>query len=877
MMDFHKKQAPFQGITGLAGGATGLRMSSGAALKTYIDDVFSTYLWTGTGGNITHTNGLDLSTEGGFTWIKGRSDAYAGTITDTLRGTTKQLQTAVNNPEITSSARLTAFNTNGFTTGYEELVGQNNSTYSSWSFRKTEKFCTVKTWSGTQAIRTLTHDLGCVPGLVIIKRYDGYGNWAIYHRDVGTDKFLFLNTSAAESQSNDYWNDTLPTDSVITLGNQSNVNGPSADNYVGYFFGGGASTAATARSVDFDGSGDFLTVAGPGALGTSTNFTMECWVYPDSTSGNQRIFTSNEVLVTGEYTQFRINAGEWEWNIGGSGGSWTAKAGTVTAGQWYHVALVRNGTNTSFYVNGALLASNTNSHSVTISTLCIGGFELSGSGLEYLNGKVSNARFVNGTAVYTSAFKPPTEPLTSITNTSLLCCNDSSTTGKTTGGTITANGDPTASTDSPFDDPANFAFGENGDQNIIKCGSYVGNSSSSNEVYVGWEPQWVMIKRSTDVESWAIVDAMRGIVTDGVDARLQADTNSAEAANDDRIDLTPTGFKLTSSNAEYNGVGTYIYMAIRRPDGYVGKPAELGTDVFAMDTGNDSSTIPAFDSNFIVDYALYRKPATSFSWTSNARLTGTFELVPNTTAAETSGDPDLPFDSNVGYAKNRNNTYQSWMWKRGQGFDVVTYEGGKNIYNSSLGASDISHNLGKIPEMIWVKRRNTTENWVVYHNGFNDGTSPENYRMFLNTTDTESTTWSWAQTAPTSTRFTVADGAWVNGSGSDYLAMLFASVDSISKCGYYDGSSSDITITTGFTPRFILIKRTNGGSYWHVFDSLRGMGASGNDAKILLNEAYAQTNTKDFVNTTTTGFVVKAGADGDTSTAGGQYIYYAHA
>ena len=53
-------------------------------------------------------------------------------------------------------------------------------------------------------------------------------------------------------------------------------------------------------------------------------------------------------------------------------------------------------------------------------------------------------RFVKGTAVYTSSFKPPTEPLANITNTKFfyVATIDSSATGSTvTPGTITANGE----------------------------------------------------------------------------------------------------------------------------------------------------------------------------------------------------------------------------------------------------------------------------------------------------------------------------------------------------------------------------------------------------------------------------------------------------
>ena len=155
----------------------------------------------------------------------------------------------------------------------------------------------------------------------------------------------------------------------------------------------------------------------------------------------------------------------------------------------------------TLYVNGTAEASAAYSGAVadTSSDLpTIGEFGGSGGSSYIMDGSISNFRYTKGTAVYTSSFKPSTEPLTNITNTKLLCCNNSSTTGSTiTPGTITANGDPTASSDSPFDDPAGFVFGDSGTENIIKCGSYRGDPSSHSnptEVNLGFEPQWVLIK-----------------------------------------------------------------------------------------------------------------------------------------------------------------------------------------------------------------------------------------------------------------------------------------------------------------------------------------------------------------------------------------------
>ena len=108
--------------------------------------------------------------------------------------------------------------------------------------------------------------------------------------------------------------------------------------------------------------------------------------------------------------------------------------------------------------------------------------------------------------------------------------------------------------------------------------------------------------------------------------------------------------------------------------------------------------------------------------------------------------------------------------------------------------------------------------------------------------------------------------------------MLFASVDGISKCGSFSGSSSNVTVTTGFTPRFIIVKRREGSAgNWYVFDSLRGLGDSGNDGRLYLDSNVAQWSGGDWVNTSATGFVANSGMDQAFNWAGGEWIYYAHA
>ena len=133
--------------------------------------------------------------------------------------------------------------------------------------------------------------------------------------------------------------------------------------------------------------------------------------------------------------------------------------------------------------------------------------------------------------------------------------------------------------------------------------------------------------------------------------------------------------------------------------------------------------------------------------------------------------------------------------------------------------------------------------------------------------------------APTSLTFSVGTSSAINESGKGSIAMLFASVAGISKCGFYDGSASPQTITTGFSPRFIIIKRITsgaGGDDWVVADTLRGIGPGSNEDKILyLNLNSAESN-QSLLDTTSTGFTVVA-AYQEVNHQDHKYIYYAHA
>ena len=889
--------------------------------KTYVDDVFSTFLYKGTNGANTVNTGLDMSGEGGLLWVKARSNR-SHQLFDTVRGVNKRINTDTNSAEDNDSNINQTFTSTGFTFNntYTDL-NDNNVNYSSWNFRKAPGFFDIVTYTGngTQQ-RNISHSLGCEPGLILIKRTDSTGNWWVYHRDLGdTDsnysKAIKLNDNGAKFDDYKIGNRSKNTSTTFMVGNDPQVNGDGGT-YVAYVFAGGESTNALARSVGFSSSGssdgDSLTIASSSDtdLG-SGDFTLECWFKDDAgDSSHDTIFALENYGSGGSDSGPGNSFSCYAYNLGikifdRSSGSFSTKTdvnNTFGKGQWTHFAWTRSGSgsnNNTIWINGNNVAQFTGTLSYTDGQdFFIGSNDYSRTGTpnEYgFNGNISNVRITKGQAVYTSAFKPSTTPMTTTTggatasNVKVICCNNSSITGSSvTSGTITSTNTPTASTDSPFDDPAGFVFGEAGDQNVIKCGSFTGTGSAYTPVHLGFEPQWLMVKNATSSdgggENWFLVDCMRGwpvptSASANVMKKLVPNENAAEN-NQDWADPMSDGFMCRSGNDSINGSGdTMIYIAIRRPDGYVGKPPELGTDVFAMDTGNASTTIPVFDSGFPVDFAMNRAPASSTSWYTSARIMQDQYLLTNDSQVANQ-DGGAFFDSNLGWAKDAYNTwnsdYQSWMWKRGHGMDVVSYDG------DSVAGREIPHSLNSVPEMMWVKRRGTSgDNWWVYHKGMNNGNSPEDYYIALNDPYTgTNTSYAWNDTAPTATRFTLGNNTAVNYSGNTYINFLFSSVTGISKVGYHQCDAGNTTLTMGFQPRFLILKNISTSSTpWVVIDSLRGInpGVGVNTPTINLNSNGAQSNYTWVNSISSTGLVITAGQGERFSNDGDVFIWYAHA
>jgi hypothetical protein len=287
--------------------AKNLQGAAAAASPVYVEDTFSTYLYTGTGSTQTITNGIDLSGKGGLVWIKGRSGATGHRFTDTARGATKSLASNSNVAEATESTGLTAFSSTGFTIGADADYNTSAATYVSWAFREQAKFFDVVTYTGNAtAGRTVAHNLGSVPGCIIVKRTDGSGgDWAVYHRSIGATVALFLNGTDSQSTSSTYWNNTAPTSTDFTVGTNGRVNS-SGGTYVAYLFahdaGGfgasGSDNVISCGSYTTDGSGNATVNLGyepQWLLVKSSTFATD-WIVSDTMRGIDATGTINPAL-----------------------------------------------------------------------------------------------------------------------------------------------------------------------------------------------------------------------------------------------------------------------------------------------------------------------------------------------------------------------------------------------------------------------------------------------------------------------------------------------------------------------------------------------------------------------------------------------------
>jgi hypothetical protein len=411
-------------------------------------------------------------------------------------------------------------------------------------------------------------------------------------------------------------------------------------------------------------------------------------------------------------------------------------------------------------------------------------------------------------------------------------------------------------------------FGLTGTDNVISCGIYTGNGSSNGPtVTLGYEPQFLIVKRATGgAENWVMLDNMRGWTVSSDNPRLSPNLTAAET-NSANAGIISTGFKLNGILANVNASGSdYIYIAIRR--GPMKVPT-LGTSVFqpVIYSGNGSNgrgidttitpdlIIDMRRDNIMPKYVLDRMRANGrmYSNLTNAESTNTAQFPANTFNVNQTGITVSADEVNTS-----GRTYVLETFRRAPGFfDEVCYTG--------TGAGTlVTHNLAAKPELVIYKSRSAVDDWPVNYTT----NSSYYYYLFLNLTTARAPI--GIDAGMTSTTIT----PFRDSSGVTYVAYLFATLAGVSKVGSYTGTGATQTIACGFAAgaRFVLIKRTDTTGDWYVWDSVRGM-VAGTDPSLLLNTAAAEVNANS-IYAITTGFQIVSTAAG-INASGGTYIFLA--
>jgi hypothetical protein len=420
-------------------------------------------------------------------------------------------------------------------------------------------------------------------------------------------------------------------------------------------------------------------------------------------------------------------------------------------------------------------------------------------------------------------------------------------------------------------------FGLTGTDNVISCGSYTGSATDwAAGATLGYEPQWVLIKNITSgTANWNIFDNMRGMfVSSADDPVLFPNLSNAEEAYN-LIRPTATGFEVANSSRVGGAGNTCIYIAIRR--GPMKVPTS-GTSVFAPIYSNPGTTNTPQTTGFPVDlqinrytgaaddnYVVDRLRGVNTTATNNA----TPYLLTNSTAAEGSSISTSRQWTNTTFG-SLSAIHIYWNFGRAPSFfDEVCYTG--------TGAQqNISHNLGAVPQLIFVKSRSAANGGLVYNATI---TASKYLKLFFTGEGDRAVsndTGGFAGVEPTSSVFTVGTYNNVNGSGSTYVAYLFATCAGVSKVGSYTGTGTTKQIDCGFTAgaRFVLIKRTDSTGDWYVWDTARGI-VSGNDSYLLLNSTAAEVTNTDYIDTYSAGFEISSTAPAAINASGGSFIFFA--
>ena len=263
-------------------------------------EYFNTKLYTGTGSSNSVT-GVGFQPD--WVWIKRRSATSSHQLFDAVRGVTKRVFSDSNEAESTSATTLTSFDSDGFTVSTHTGLNGSSDTYAAWNWlangsgsantdgsisstvsaSTTSGFSIVKYTGNLTSGANIGHGLGVKPAMIIIKNLDATESWLCYHTSLGATKHIKLNVTEAAGTATSRFNDTEPTTSLFTVGNDPQTNGNGND-MIAYCFAekkGFSKFGSYTGNGSTDGSFIFTGFKPAFVLAKRTN-AVESWVMFDN-------------------------------------------------------------------------------------------------------------------------------------------------------------------------------------------------------------------------------------------------------------------------------------------------------------------------------------------------------------------------------------------------------------------------------------------------------------------------------------------------------------------------------------------------------------------------------------------------------------------
>tara|TARA_R110000822_G_C15338773_1_gene495890 strand:- start:14359 stop:16653 length:2295 start_codon:yes stop_codon:yes gene_type:complete len=256
------------------------------------------------------------------------------------------------------------------------------------------------------------------------------------------------------------------------------------------------------------------------------------------------------------------------------------------------------------------------------------------------------------------------------------------------------------------------------------------------------------------------------------------------------------------------------------------------------------------------------------AWSSDSETAGVTEAT-GLTSFDTNG---FTVGADTDYSDTTGTGMIAWNWKESviAGMDIVRFSG-------TGVAQSISHSLGVVPQVMFVRATTVATGALVYHQS-NTASPATQYVNLVNTAATATQVAVWNNTAPTSTQFTVGVSGGVNASGTDNcIAYLFAEIEGFSKFNKYTGNGSvdGPFIHCGFRPAYVMIKRSDVVGDWVVIDTTR---SASNLAKETLNSntTAVEVTVDNEIDILSNGFKCRV-VDADINANTGTYIFLAFA